>query len=111
MSDAKTELEARRREKEEWARKHRFVRQGFFAYDMITTRKPNAAGFYACHPWHGGPYDEACFRLVKGGWDHEHCWVCSAKILPGGEWFAAEPPDEAGLCLECHARLFPEGGA
>lgn len=102
----KHQLDEMRRKAEERARRHRYVRQRFADQDMLIAREPNQAGFYASFPYHGEPYEEARFRVVRGGWDHEHCCVCGAKVLMDDDWWRAEPPDEIGLCLDCHARLF-----
>src|SRR3954471_14407369 len=101
-----TGSEARQRELEDIVRRLRHTRQPYVAEDMLITREPNEDGLFASHAYHGGPFDESRFRLIPEGWDHDHCWVCNAKVEPGDEWWAAEPPNEAGLCLECHARLF-----
>jgi hypothetical protein len=102
----KHQFEEMRREAEEFARRQRFVRQRFTDQDMLMAREPNEAGYYASCPYHGEPYDETRFRVVPGGWDHEHCFVCMAKVLLNEEWWRAEPPQQVGLCLECYARLF-----
>ena len=47
---------------------------------MLETREPNEAGYYASFPYRGGPYDETRFRMVRGGWDHEHCALCWVTI-------------------------------
>jgi hypothetical protein len=109
--DDATELGEMRRKCEEIARRLRYTRQPYAAEDMLIAREPNEAGFFASHPYHGGPFDQARFRLVRAGWDHDHCFVCAATVEPGDEWWAAEPPDEVGLCLECHAQLFGGGQA
>jgi hypothetical protein len=100
------DLEAQRREREEIARRLRYTRQPYTAEDMLLAREPNEAGLFESLPFHGGPFDQERFRLVRGGWDHDHCFICSTSIMPGDEWWAAEPPDEVGLCLECHRSLF-----
>jgi hypothetical protein len=104
--DRAADRKERRREKEEIARGLRYCRRVYAAEDMIETREPNEAGFYASHPYDGGPFDESRFRLVKAGWDHDHCFMCVVTVEPGDEWWAAEPPDEIGLCLTCYSRLF-----
>jgi hypothetical protein len=105
-SDDAAELAAHLRRKEQSVRTKSFLRQSYTAEDMLIARELNEAGYHASFPYHGGPYDETRFRLVRGGWDHDHCYLCLATINPGDEWWAAEPPDELGLCLECHERLF-----
>jgi hypothetical protein len=105
------ELAAMRREREQIARRMRYGWQPYAAEDMLIAREPNEGGFFASRPYHGEPFDEQRFRLVRAGWDHDHCFVCAAKIEPGDAWWAAEPPNEVGLCLECHARLLGGGPA
>jgi hypothetical protein len=100
------EMRVMRREAEERARRHRYVRQRFSDQDMLMAREANEAGFYASCPYYGEPFDQTRYRVVQGGWDHQHCCVCSTTVLPGDEWWSAAPPDEIGLCLDCHARLF-----
>jgi hypothetical protein len=100
------ELAEMRRERERIARRLGYTCQRYAAQDMLVAREPNEAGSFAFHPYHGSPFDGARFRLVCAGWDHDHCFVCFVTVEPGDEWWAAEPPDEVGLCLECHAELF-----
>lgn len=108
-NDDAAELKAMQRQREEEARTLRYVRQTYVAEDMLVAREPNEAGLYPSHPYHGGLFDETRFRLVRAGWDHDHCFVCIATIEPGDEWWAAVPPDEWGLCLDCYQRLFKDG--
>jgi hypothetical protein len=101
--------EATRREKEAFVRTLRFVRRPYSDKDMLLALEPNDAGFYSSHAYHGEVFDPTQYRVVRGGWDHEHCFLCWAKVLPGGEWWAAHPDnfeDEIGLCLDCYSRLF-----
>lgn len=100
------DLKQHRLECEEIARGLHFVRQPYAAEDMLVAREPNEAGLFASHPYHGETFDDARYRLVRAGWDHDHCFLCQLTIEPGDEWWAAEPPDEIGLCLECYQRLF-----
>lgn len=100
------ELEEMRLRRVEIARGLKYHRQHYTAEDMLIAREPNEAGFFASHPHDGGLFDAKRFRLVKGGWDHDHCFICKATVEPGDTWWAAEPPDEVGLCLACHGELF-----
>lgn len=103
------QMAARQREFEDFARSLSFVRRPFSDKDMLVAREPNDAGYYISGIYHGEVFDETKFRVVKGGWDHAHCYICCAKVLPGDEWWATLPPnyeDEIGLCMACHARLF-----
>jgi hypothetical protein len=106
MADDAAELEEMRREREKEARQMSYTFQRYKAKDMLIARKPNEAGFYGSVPYDGGPFDKKRYRLVRTGWDHDHCYVCSATVEPGDEWWTAEPTHGVGLCLDCHGRLF-----
>src|SRR5689334_6873051 len=92
---------------EKVASRLRYVRLRYETRDMLVDLEPNAAGYARSSPYRGGPFDPTRRRLVKAGWDHTHCCVCAATIQAGDEWWASLPPDEVGICLTCHARLFP----
>jgi hypothetical protein len=101
--------EATRREMEAFVRTLRFVRCPFSNQDMLLALEPNEAGYYVSAIYHGEPFDPTRYRVVRGGWDHEHCYLCWAKVLSGEEWWVAHPAtgeNEIGLCLDCYARLF-----
>ncbi len=102
--DEAAELEQMRLRRVEVARELHFSRHAYTAEDLLIALEPNEAGLYPSHPYRGGKYDEARFRLVRGGWDHDHCWICKLTINPGDEWWAASP-DELGLCLDCYEQL------
>jgi hypothetical protein len=98
-----------RRDNEAFVRTLHFVRHTFTGRDMLKALQPNEAGYYASCIHHGGQFDPTRWCLVRGGWDHEHCYVCWAKVLPGAEWWTTHPAnfeDEIGLCLDCFSRLF-----
>ncbi len=89
-------------------RRLHFILQTYSAEDMLIAREPDDAGFFASHLYYGGPFDESRYRLIRAGWDHDHCFLCMVTILPGDQWWAAEPPNEVGLCLECYQQLSQE---
>jgi hypothetical protein len=74
--------------------------------DTLALRQPIEGKWVVCQPYRGQHFDPKLYRLVPGGWDHDHCCVCAATILPGDEWWTSLLPDDVGLCLACHARLF-----
>jgi hypothetical protein len=39
-------------------------------------------------PYKGQSYDEVEYKLIPGGWDHEHCDICWAKITEGDPYWA-----------------------
>jgi hypothetical protein len=52
-------------------------------------------------PYHGQPYDPRQGRVLEGGWDHEHCFVCQKQIREGDTcWIHDEP--QVVLCDACH---------
>jgi hypothetical protein len=59
-------------------------------------------------PYHGQRFDPSQFQLVEGGWDHEHCSVCSAKIVEGDRYWPNTDLEEGGevdLCETCYQRF------
>jgi hypothetical protein len=40
--------------------------------------------------------------IVPGGWDHEHCAICNARIEAGGSAYVNDYDD--WLCERCHDR-------
>jgi hypothetical protein len=101
--------EAVRQSQEAFVRMLHFVRRTYCGQDTLVSREPNEAGYYVSVVYHGESFDPARYRVVRGGWDHEHCHLCWAKVLPGDEWWATRPAnfeDEIGLCLDCHSKLF-----
>src|SRR5438045_3582963 len=70
--------EAMRREKEAFVRTLRFNRRPYCDQDMLESLEPNDAGYYGSFVYHGEPFDQARYRVVRGGWDHEHCYLCWA---------------------------------
>ena len=101
-------MEDDQRKRVEFVKSLRFVLQPFFDKDMLMDVEPNEAGYFGSIVYHGEAFDESKFRVIRGGWDHEHCYVCSAKVLPGDEWWVTHPAnfeDDIGLCLDCYAKL------
>ena len=104
--------EATRREREAFVRTLGFVRRPYSDQDMLLALEPNDAGCYVSSVYHGEPFDSAQYRLVRGGWDHEHCYLCCAKVLPGDEWWTTHPANydnEIGLCSECYTSQTEKG--
>lgn len=86
---------------------HRVV---FIAKPSLVSHQPNAEGWYAVLPYDYQPYDSAIYHIEPGTWDHEHCFICAIPIRHGMHWWAAEPPNEIGLCEECFSSLFGNQG-
>jgi len=53
-------------------------------------------GIRKLHP-HEQPSDDS--RVLKNGWDHEHCEICNAHIDPGD--YAYANPEDHWVCLNC----------
>jgi hypothetical protein len=103
---AKIVSDAERRERDGLVRRLALVRERFASKNMLIARDPNEAGYYISSAYNGETFDDTRFKLVRGGWDHQHCFLCDHKVWPGDEWWSAKPPGEIGLCLDCHHRLF-----
>lgn len=43
-------------------------------------------------------------ELRVGGWDHEHCEICTTRIGVGGEPTGFVDPKERWLCSSCHGK-------
>ena len=54
----------------------------------------------------GQAFDPAKYRLVEGGWDHDHCYVCWQAIRAGDAYWANEHPGICpDLCEYCYQEL------
>ena len=103
------QAEAVRQSKEVFVRMLHFVRRTYCSQDTLVSREPNEDGYYVSAAYHGEAFDPARYRVVRDRWDHEHCHLCWAKVLPGDDWWATHPAnfeDEIGLCVDYHLRLF-----
>jgi hypothetical protein len=98
-------------EREIRARRHQYTRQTFIAGPCLVAIHPNQEGWIAVIPYDGRPYDASKYRIEATGWDHQHCSVCEVRIDEGDTWWVAPPPNEVGLCENCHARLFTDKAA
>jgi hypothetical protein len=68
-----------------------FIRRVFASCPSLRTKKPmdrdtlppdsrDGGEWYRSTPYTGQPFDSEEYELVEGGWDHEHCDVCWARI-------------------------------
>jgi hypothetical protein len=87
----------------------RFVRRVFASYPSLRSIEPtdDEEGWHVSFPYHGEPYDPEQFELIEGGWDHEHCDVCWARIQDGDSYWPNEDEDvgQVGLCEACYPRV------
>lgn len=77
-----------------------FVNKAFEARPSLVRRHPRD-GWYEEREYKGGDYDADEFKLLPGGWDHEHCGVCGWRIEPGDSYW--ENSEQFILCDRCHA--------
>lgn len=81
----------------------RFVQKTFRPYPCLLMIEPlNEEGGSIWKPYRGEPYDPGVYELIPGGWDHEHCDVCFAKIIDGDVYWANEGPEHVDLCTACY---------
>jgi hypothetical protein len=66
---------------------------------------PVERGYVVKWPYGGEEYDPQHFRIEPGGWDHEHCEACNAKIEPEDELWRTEGYSLSILCGQCYDRL------
>jgi hypothetical protein len=52
-------------------------------------------------PYRGQPYDPAVCQFIEGGWDHEHCDVCNARVTDGDAYWTNDGPEHVDLCPAC----------
>ena len=83
----------------------RWMHAKFEATDMIAFRAADGTSMAT----RSSPEAPQGGKLVAGGWDHEHCFICQKKIGRGGEptgYFSA--PDE-WVCESCyHSFVVPQ---
>src|SRR5579871_238700 len=94
--------------KSEALRKCQFVRATFSRSSMLVAIEPTDSGFVPWFPYKGQDYDPSRWRLVPGGWDHEHCFLCMKHILDGGTYWTNTGRDQIDLCEECYSRYCAE---
>src|SRR5262249_49416571 len=88
----------------------RFEQRQFVPYASLKSLEPvDEEGQWDQElPYHGQPFDSEKSRLAEGAWDHEHCWVCWAKIVEGDSYWPNTALDEGGqvdLCKTCYRQF------
>ncbi len=66
--------------------------------DMVLFTQPDATSMGT----RSSPQAPTGGEVVPGGWDHEHCEICSRKIGCGGEATGFFSPPDAWVCEECY---------
>jgi hypothetical protein len=87
-----------------------FVRKTFASYPSLRSIEPDEEGWYYSTPYTGQEYDPEKLWVCEGGWDHEHCHVCSAHIDPGTDYWQSAEEYPLELCLACYERLISASG-
>lgn len=87
-----------------------FARRVFASYPSLRAKEPldgEDGTWYASKPYDGEPFDPEVYELMEGGWDHEHCDVCWAKVTDGMAYWPNVSPDagQVDLCEACHPRV------
>ena len=81
----------------------------FHPYPCLVMIEPvNDEGGCLWKPYRGEAYDPAVYELVDGGWDHEHCAVCWARVEAGDRYWADEGGAHVDLCPTCHPLVVRE---
>jgi hypothetical protein len=78
----------------------RFTQTTFHSYPSLRSNRP-VDGWTQSKPYRGEPFNEADWTLSPGGWDHEHCSVCDARITDGMTYWA-NTGEVTILCDRCH---------
>ena len=86
----------------------RFERRVFATYASLRSIEPSdeyGGRFWA--PFRGQAFDPREFEVVEGGWDHEHCDVCHARIADGDAYWSNGHEDggHVDLCEECYPKV------
>jgi hypothetical protein len=86
-----------------------FVLRKFLAMPSLRTKDPSAwdseGSFHVSERYEGEPFDPKDWEVIEGGWDHEHCHVCRARINPGDDYWAITDGKDIELCLACYDKL------
>lgn len=91
--------------KREVLEKCRFVHTTFSSSPMLEKVEPTATGFVPWFRYTGQDYDPAQWRLIPGGWNHEHCFLCLAHIVENDTYWRNTGKDEVELCEGCYSRF------
>ena len=83
----------------EWEtfRRCRFVLRMFQPYPCLSAL--DSSGWV---PYRGQSFDPSQWELIEGGWDHEHCDVCTTRISDGASYWANDGPEHVDLCATCY---------
>ena len=85
----------------------RWKRVQFKPLDSVQYRNPDVPGWrvtqVASHP---PPPQASNVRVIKDGWDHEHCYLCKSRIGSGSNrWGYYSKTDKDWLCISCYKKV------
>jgi hypothetical protein len=83
-----------------------FVHKTFYTMASLQARQ-SENGWVASKPHRGQDFDDAQWTLIPGGWDHEHCRLCYARIVDGMTYWA-NGNEVIILCDRCFDHYRPE---
>ena len=76
-----------------------FVQTTFYVLPSLRALRPEG-GWICSKPYNGEGFDASAWEVVPGGWDHEHCTLCFAKIVDGMTYWA-NAGEVVSLCDRC----------
>ena len=77
---------------------HQWTRTEFTPVDAVGSK---ANGWFVTKKIDGPAPAE---NVIEGGWDHEHCKLCTSKIGVGGESFGYLDDDDYWICELCYSK-------
>ena len=87
-----------------------FARRVFAVYPSLWAKRPmdgEGGEWHISKPYTGEPFDPEEYELREGGWDHEHCDVCWARVTEGMSYWPNVDPEagQVDLCEACYPRV------
>jgi len=79
-----------------------FIKKTFAPAPCLRSKTPNEAGYFANVPFRGQAFDDSKEVIIENGWDHSHCFICSASIDVGDRYWNNQGDDDIDLCEKCH---------
>lgn len=95
----------------------RFEHRVFQTYPSLRAKEPfpndamppesREGEWYASQRYTGESFDPEKWEVEDGGWDHEHCDVCWAKVTDGMYYWPNVDPNagHVDLCETCYERV------
>jgi hypothetical protein len=80
-----------------------WARRQFVAPDAFVQEAPTP-GWRQWRVAESGDESRGDGKIVRGGWDHEHCELCGRHIGSGGDPEGYVTSDDQWVCTSCHSR-------